>query len=163
MSILIDQLKMLEAKHKPMPQPKKRSPRLAVYYGWSKLNKIQKREALAVFFLNSEIIPPRIDRGHGYDGVDKYMDVAYKRWQTEGEAKDAAKCNRIYTVYYIFMDDKRIGGNLSRALEQNWLDDRKNVSENEREKIREALRNMWMAKHPDYKEARAVQLELKFE
>ena len=46
-----DKLKKLEAEHQRHLQAKKR---LKVYYGWSKINKIQKREAIAVAFENEE-------------------------------------------------------------------------------------------------------------
>ena len=45
-------LKVLDAKHKKTPQTVKR---LKVFYGWSKINKIQKREAIAVAFENEEL------------------------------------------------------------------------------------------------------------
>ena len=40
---------------------------LPVYYGWAKINKIAKREALTVIFLN-DTTGPRIGKD-GYDGV----------------------------------------------------------------------------------------------
>lgn len=44
-------LKMLETARRPHHTDDKR---LKVYYGWSKINKVQKREAIAVAFENQE-------------------------------------------------------------------------------------------------------------
>ena len=78
-----DKLKKLEAEHQRHRQAKKR---LKVYYGWSKINKIQKREAIAVAFENEE--------GAGWENsrsgksLRKTMTVCYERYQTEKELSD---------------------------------------------------------------------------
>ena len=84
--------------------------RLKVFYGWSKINKIQKREAIAIAFENSE--------GAGWENsrsgksIRKTMTICYERYQTDEEMKDAEFHNRVFTVYNVFLDDKRIGGSL---------------------------------------------------
>ena len=147
MSLLNDKLKRLEAKHGRF---RERVGRLPVYYGWAKLNKIQKREALTVIFLNDHP-GPRIDKD-GEDGVTKFISPVYKRWQTEEEMQDAVQANRMYTVYSIFMDDKKIKGSLDAALHFNFEADKNHVPVKEREKKRELLRNKYLADHPQYKE-----------
>ena len=71
MSLITDKLKLLEAKQGPKPQGPMR---LRVYYGWAKLNKVVKREALTVIFLNDDP-GPRYNKD-GYDGVSRYINVA---------------------------------------------------------------------------------------
>ncbi len=147
MSLLNDKLKLLEAKHRRFGE---RVGRLPVYYGWAKLNKIQKREALTVIFLNDHP-GPRIDKD-GEDGVTKLIVPVYKRWQTEEEMQDAEQVNRMYTVYSIFMDDTKIRGSLDAALHRNFEADKNHVPVKEREKIRGLLRYKYLAGHPKYRE-----------
>ena len=135
--------------------------RFHVYYGWEKMNKIAKREALMVIFLNDQT-GPRIGKD-GTDGVSRFMHICYKRFQTEAEQKDSHNCNRIYTVYRIFMDDKHINGSLEAALRTNFDADKNHVSENERRKIMEKLKVHYMSKHPNYKEPLKGPVQLKFD
>ena len=146
--MLQQKLNLLEAKYGKRETPVLKH--LPVYYGWAKLNRIQKREALTVIFLN-DTTGPRIGKD-GYDGVTRFIEPVYKRWQTEKEVLDAQLCNRVYTVYSIFMDDKKIGGSLEAALRQNSLADERNVSIAERKTISDKLRVSFMGKHRDYKE-----------
>ncbi len=139
----------------------KRPKLLPVYYGWAKVNKIAKREALVVIFLNDHT-GPRIGKD-GTDGVSRFMHICYKRLQTEDEQKDSHNCNRIYTVYNIFMDDKHINGSLETALRTNFDADKNHVSENERRKIMEKLKVQYMSKHPNYKEPLKGPVQLKFD
>ena len=105
-------LKMLEAQHPR--QEKRKMSRLKVYYGFSKINKIQKREAIQVSFEN--------EQGAGSEGtrsgktLRKLMNIVTERYQTEQEATDAKSHNRMFTSYFIFLDDKKINGSLKRAL-----------------------------------------------
>ena len=128
----------------------KRPKLLPVYYGWAKINKIAKREALTVFFLNDKT-GPRIGKD-GYDGVSRFIEICHMRYQTEEEMKDARSATRVYTVYSIFMDDKHINGSLEAALRKNFDADKNHVSEDERRKIMEKLKVHYMRKHPNYKE-----------
>lgn len=139
----------------------KRPKLLPVYYGWAKINKIAKREALTVIFLN-DITGPRIGKD-GYDGVSRFIEICHMRYQTEAELTDARFANRVYTVYSIFMDDKHINGSLEAALRTNFDADKNHVSENERKKIMEKLKVHYMSKHPNYKEPLKGPVQLKFD
>ena len=145
--MIAEKLKRMELTHK---RPVIRENRLPVYYGWAKINKVMKREALMVIFLN-ENPGPRVGRD-GSDGVTKWIVPVYKRWQTQKEAEDGKNCIKMYTTYDTFMDDKRIGGSLEAILQDNDEADRFNVSKSEREVIRKALYNAYMEIHPNYKE-----------
>lgn len=131
---------------------------MKVYYGWTRKNKISKRDALTVIFIN-EKTPPRINKD-GKDGVTQKMYVAYEREQTKNEEQDSRLSNRIYTVFYIFMDDKKINNSLTKALQENYDADKNNVSKEEREMIRQALKDKYLHLNPHYKEKNYLQLEL---
>ena len=151
-----DKLKKLEAEHQCHRQAKKR---LKVYYGWSKINKIQKREAIAVAFENEE--------GAGWENsrsgksLRKTMIVCYERYQTEEEMRDAPFQNRVFTVYNVFLDDKKIGGSLKKALADNASKDKNHVTKEEQKKITSALETAFMAAHICYKEP-TMQLTIPF-
>lgn len=134
--------------------------RLPVYYGWAKLNKIAKREALVVIYLNDNS-GARVGKD-GTDGVSRYMHICFKRPQTHEEQIDAKKSNRLYTVYNIFMDDKNINGSLCAALEANYNADCNNVSVKTRKEIKERLRKHYLSTHPAYEEP-TTQLRIPFE
>lgn len=157
-TITMQTLKSLEAKNGQKHQTSAKK-RLKVYYGWSKINKIQKREAIAVAFENEE--------GAGWENsrsgksIRKTMTICYERYQTEKEMSDAAAYNRVFTVYYVFLDDKAIKGSLNRALQINSESDKNHVGVEERKRISEKLRMEFIASHPDYKEP-IRQLELQF-
>lgn len=134
--------------------------KLKVYYGWAKLNKVMKREALMIIYLNDNP-GSRIDKDIK-EGVTRFMNVFYERWQTAKEVADADKCNRIYTAYQIFMDDKHINGSLETALHENMLADINNLSRKVLEDIKDKLRTGWLSLHPDYKEPGIKQLSFNF-
>ena len=133
--------------------------RLKVFYGWSKINKIQKREAIAIAFENSE--------GAGWENsrsgksIRKTMTICYERYQTDDEIKDADFHNRVFTVYNVFLDDKHIGGSLKKALADNSEKDKNHVSVSERKIIAQKLEAAFIASHPDYMEP-TQELELNF-
>lgn len=139
----------------------KRPKLLPVYYGWAKINKIAKREALTVIFLNDDV-GPRIGKD-GYDGVSRFIEICHMRYQTEAELTDAKFTNRVYSVYSIFMDDKHINGSLEAALRTNFDADKNHVSENERRKIMEKLKVHYMSKHRNYKEPTKRTIQLTFD
>lgn len=151
-----DKLKMLEATHHQHPQTNKR---LKVFYGWSKINKIQKREAIAVAFENEELAGDE-NRRSG-KSLRKTMTVCYERYQTEEEMRDAPFHNRVFTVYNVFLDDKKIGGSLKKALADNASKDSRHITTTEQKKISLALETAFMASHIGYKEP-TQQLELQF-
>lgn len=154
-SILIDQLKRLELKH----QQKRKSTqnaRLRVFYGWAKLGKIRKREAISVIYENSVGVADHHRMGKL---LSKAQHTVCWRWQTEGEAKDAESINRVFSEYSVFMDDKKIAGSLDAAIRANSLADQKNVCVAERTRIACELKKWYLSEHRGYKEP-VRQLEL---
>ena len=139
----------------------KRPKLLPVYYGWAKINKIAKREALTVIFLNDDV-GPRIGKD-GCDGVSRFIEICHMRYQTKAELTDAKFANRVYTIYSIFMDDKHINGSLEAALRTNFNADKNHVSENERIKIMEKLKVHYMSKHRNYQEPTKTPVQLSFD
>ena len=124
--------------------------RLKVFYGWSKINKIQKREAIAVAFENEELAGDECRRSG--KSLRKTMIVCYERYQTDAEMSDAPFKNRVFTVYYVFLDDKAVKGSLERALKINSESDKNHVGIEERKRISEKLRTEFIASHREYKE-----------
>lgn len=120
---------------------------LRVWYGWAKLNKIRKREAISVIFENGKQSSERTD---GF--IRKMQNTVYVRYQTDEEAKDAVSKSRMFTEYNIFMDDKAIRNSLDFALWENSEADANNVSANERAVIEAKLRTAYMSAHRLYKE-----------
>lgn len=127
-----------------------------VFYGWAKINKIRKKEAISVIFENDG----------GFEKNDKkvklYQNIVYTRFQTKDELKDAEQSNRTFTEYSIYLDDKQIKGSLKRALEVNFLADKNNVSEEVRKKIRSLLEKDFLLNHRGYKEPNIFQTSLDF-
>lgn len=115
---------------------------LKVFYGWTKVNKIRKNEAISVIFENCVQDANKRERF-----LAKMQETVYVREQTANECLAAQGQNRMYTEYSIRMDDKRIKGDLEKALEINFEADSNNVSTEERETIRQQLRNWWKMNH----------------
>ena len=120
---------------------------LRVFYGWSKINKVRKREAISVIFENDSQPKERMERFIG-----RMQDTCYVREQTDGELADAQYINRMYTEYSVFLDDKRIKGSLQEALLVNNTADSRNVSAVVRKEIEKALRIAYLQAHPGYEE-----------
>ena len=147
-----NRLSVLDAKHKRKPANK----RLRVFYGWCKVNKIRKKEAISVVFENDSQKEERTMKF-----INRMMDVVYVRDQTEDEKKGVEDAVRMFTEYPVFLSEKRFHGSLELALRCNFELDKNNVSEDERETIREKLRESYLSSHPEYKEP-VVQLEFEF-
>lgn len=120
---------------------------LRVFYGWAKLGKVKKREAISVIFENERQDERKVQRT-----ISAAQETAYIRAQTELEANDAKNFNRRYTEFSIFLDDKKINGSVDAALRTNSEADKNNVKESERAKIADALKKMYAKSHPYYKE-----------
>ena len=120
---------------------------LRVWYGWAKLNKIRKREAISVIFENGKQSSERTD---GF--IRKMQNTVYVRYQTDEEAKDAKNKSRMFTEYSIFLDDKAIRNSLEFALWVNSEADANNVSAKTRAVIEEKLRTAYLSAHRQYKE-----------
>lgn len=115
---------------------------LRVFYGWCKINKVRKAEAISVIFENR---PQNEEKVQSF--IKKMQDTVYVRCQTENEAADGEKINRMYTEYCIRLDDKNIKGDLEKALQANFDADRNNVPENVLENIRTELRKHYKLYH----------------
>lgn len=152
-SILQNRLSALDAKYKRKPVNKL----LKVYYGWCRVNKIRKKEAILVVFENDTQREERTMRF-----INKMMDVVFIRDQTEDEKRDAEGAVRMFTEYSVFFNEKEFQGSLELALKCNFEADKNNVPEEERETIRRKLREHYLSTHPGYKEP-AVQLEFDFD
>ena len=143
---LTERLAMMDAKHRRTPK----RDALSVYYGWTKINKVMKKEAIMIIFMNDNP-GPRVGKD-GCDGVTRFMNVAYK--QTDKEAEDAQYSNKIYTCYEIYMNDQRVQGSLEAALKENSDADQNNVTQSERDAISKALKEAYLLAHPGYREPR---------
>ena len=133
--------------------------KLKVYYGWAKLGKIRKKRAISVIFEN-EWHGCRSERGQRI--LRAAQETVIERYQDAEEEKAAKDCNRIFTEYSLFLDEKPINGSLQRCLLINREADKNNVSKAMSERIFEALRKAFLFSNPGYKEPYS-QLELKFE
>ena len=144
---LLKQLEELDKKHKKLSgnrEDKKSNGRLKVYYGWTKINKIRKREAISVIFENQEGAG---DHNRSGKILPKMQETVYVRFQTEAESEDAKAYNRMFTEYSIFLDDKAINGDLEKALQANDDADKNNVAQDIRDKIKVALRQHYQITH----------------
>lgn len=151
-NILQHRFAYLDAKYKRKPINKP----LRVFYGWCRVNKIRKKEAVSVVFENES---QREERTMKF--IKKMMDVVYVRDQTEGEKMGADGAVRMFTEYSVFLNEKRFQGSLELALKYNSEADANNVSSEERELIMQKLREHYLSTHPSYKEP-VIQLEIDF-
>ena len=115
---------------------------LRVFYGWARLNKIRKKEAISVIYENRA---QREEKVQAF--LKKSQETVYIREQTEEEMKDAEFQNRMFTEYSIRLDDKDIKGDVEKALEANFKADEKQLSLETREHIREELRKHYRLYH----------------
>ena len=93
--------------------------------------------------------------------INRMMDVVYVRDQTDNEKIGADGAIRMFTEYSVFLSEKQFQGSLELALKWNFEVDKNNVSEEERETIRQKLRESYLFTHPQYKNP-VVQLEFEF-
>ena len=114
MSGLRLKLAMLDNKHKAELGQRKQPKNLRVFYGWAKVGKIRKKEAISVIFENDEMREEKTLRA-----IAKYQHTVYVRQQTETELKDAIGATRMFTEYSIFLSDKKLKGSLELALKAN--------------------------------------------
>lgn len=142
---------------KPRQTQTPNTDRLRVFYGWCRLNKIRKKEAISVIFENESGKEERTRRF-----VNRMQETVYIRFQTADEIRGAEGAMRMFSEYLIFMDEKEIRYSLNLALNANSDADRNHVGLNEREQIRSLLRTAYLAGHPDYHEP-TLQLELSFQ
>jgi len=144
---------MLDNKHKADLGKDLTSEPLRVFYGWAKIGKIRKKEAISVIFENETMREEKTLRA-----INKYQETVYVRSQTDVEKRDAAYSTRMFTEYSIFLEDKKIKGSLELALKANSEADKNHISEDIRSEISTALRAHYLLHHSNYKEP-IVQLE----
>lgn len=130
---------------------------LRVFYGWAKVSKIRKKEAISVIFENENMREEKTLRA-----IAKYQHTVYVRQQTETELQDAINSNRVFSEYSIFLSDKLLHGSLELALKANSDADKNHVEADERIKIANALREHYLNSHPDYKEPAATKNKINF-
>lgn len=147
-SILQHRLAALNSKYRKSSNPL----RLRVFYGWAKVNKIRKKEAISVIFENGT---QKEERTMSF--VKRMQTTVYVRDQTEDEKKGIENAIRIYTEYSVYLSEQ--DGSLELALHTNSDADRHNVSEEERNLIASKLRESFLDSHPGYKEP-TIQLKL---
>lgn len=146
--LLLDRLKTLDAKY---AHKKTESRHLRVYYGWSRINKQQRREAIDVAFENMD--GAGSEERRFIKTLRKSMDIVAVRDQTPLESMMAAKESRMFTVYHVFLNEKGIDGSLKRAILINRRDDEgKGIPEEKLEEIAKALEEHFLAMHPHYQE-----------
>ena len=129
-------LKDYRNKSKEPKQPKRKTKGLKVYYGFRKLTaKAIRKPQLAVFFenVNHNVIKNE-------EWIKKRIKVSYVRNQTPEEEVDGNYKNRLFTEYASFINDKPYYGDIEKVLEENYKADDKHVSKEEREIIRDILR-----------------------
>lgn len=147
-SILQHRLAALDSKYRKSSA----SLRLRVFYGWAKVNKIRKKEAISVIFENGT---QKEERTMSF--VKRMQTTVYVRDQTEDEKKGVENAIRMYTEYSVYLSEQE--GSLELALQTNSDADRHNVSEEERNLIANKLRKSFLDSHPGYKEP-TIQLKL---
>ena len=134
--------------------------KLKVYYGWARIGGVRKKRALSVVFEN-EMLGCRSERGQRC--LRTIQDTVFERYQTDEEATDGKRQNRIFTEYSLFLDEKPINGSLNKILQMNSDADKKHVSKEMRDEIAEALRKAFMQTNRKYREPGWQQLKLNFE
>lgn len=128
---------------------------LKVYYGIYRLNKIQRKPGIAIWYENGNNNPEKNLRS-----VQRQIDIVYTRHQTKEEMKDATNYNRMFTGYNYFVDEKPWQGDVDKALRHNFDAECNNVSENNRKEIWIKLRQAFYSAYN--RKPFKGQLELEF-
>lgn len=109
--------------------------KLRVWYGLRKLTpKVVKRPSITIVFENGYLWKNEAS-------VNRMMKVLHCRFQTKEEMQDSDKCTRVFSVWEIYLNDKKFNGDIERAIEFNYQCDSNNVSELERFEIANKIRN----------------------
>lgn len=109
--------------------------RLRVWYGLRKLTpKVMRKPSIIIVFENSW-------HWKTEEKVKQMMKVVHTRYQTEQEASEASNNKHIYSIWELFiLHDRRFKKSPELAIRQNSYDDRRQVSEAERNLIANKLR-----------------------
>ncbi len=153
MNKLQQNLFLIDNKHRE-ERNRAKNKNLRVFYGWAKLGKIRKKEAISVIFENDSQREERTERF-----IKKMQDTVYIRSQTGEEKQDAEHICRMFTEFSVYMDDKRIKGSLDAALHINRIADKNHVSAKVLNEIENKLRDAFLLAHRGYREP-GRQLEL---
>lgn len=127
---------------------------LHVYYGFAKMNNTIKKAELVVVFENERHNPVKNDAF-----IKKAMITVHTRLQTLEEEEDGKHQNRMFTKYGQFIDERPWRGDFEKLLKMNFEADSNNVSLEERELIREKLREEYY-KYYNRKPLAQLSLEL---
>lgn len=122
---------------------------MLVFYGFRKLTpKIFRKRSIIICFENSRnwTLKKQIF-------INKAMYLVHVRMQNPGEFNDAKHSNRQWHMYEILVDEKPYNGNIDLVLEDNFLADQNNVSNYERQVIREKLKKEYYEFYKDAKPA----------
>lgn len=119
-----------------------------VYYGFARLTKkaVRKR-SIVIQYANTKLYYTERQRKY----ILQKMHIVYERFQTEEEATDAPFSDRSWAKWEYFPDTKQWNGNLDDILNNNFIAEENHVSIEERNKIREALRNGFNKHYEQYK------------
>lgn len=129
-----------------------------VYYGFSKLTeKAVRKVELVVYFENTSHNPVKSE-----NWVKLRAYVVHTRKQTSEEQKDADGSIRTFTKYSYFIDEKPWYGDIDKVLEQNFKADENHVGLQERQEIKEKLKDAYYRIF-NRREVNSRQFKLQFE
>lgn len=97
MDRLHERLLLLDSKHRK-ERDLPRNKNLRVFYGWAKVNKIRKKEAISVIFEND-----RMPEEKTLKAIGKFQDTVYTRQQTDNEKNGCRTLHPdVYGVFHIY-------------------------------------------------------------
>lgn len=108
---------------------------LRVWYGLRKLTPtVVKKPSIIVAFENGYL-------WKNENSIKRMMKILHCRFQTEQELEDCNMSSRVFSIWEIYLNDKKFNGDIERAIEFNYQCDSNNVSEQERIEIANKIRN----------------------
>ena len=109
--------------------------KLRVWYGLRKLTPtVVKKPSIIIVFENGYLLKNETS-------VKRMMKILHCRFQTEQELEDSNMSNRVFSIWEVYLNDKKFNGDVERAIEFNYQCDSNNVSEQERLEIANKIRN----------------------
>ena len=109
--------------------------KLRVWYGLRKFTPtVVKKPSIIICFENGYL-------WKNENSVKRMMKILYCRFQTEQEIQDCKMSSRVFSIWEIYLNDKKFNGDIERAIEFNFQCDSNNVSEEERYQIADKIRN----------------------
>lgn len=114
-------------------RPDAEKPKLRVFYAFAKITpKIVRKPCIVILYENGW--STRNDFS-----INKRFKVIHTRFQTEKEIEDGQYINRMYTEFRYFINEAPWNGDIDAILHDNFEADKNNVSEIERQIIRQKL------------------------